>query len=141
MSRALLVLAVCFALATPAAAAPFTPEMEYAYQLALQHWGAEPSGCTSIDFEIVDDMPGREGEATIPAPGQRIACHMWIGRKLASPSWFIRMCAVVRHETGHLLGFDHSADPRSSMYPGIVTIPSQCWRAGLWVMNHPRRFR
>jgi hypothetical protein len=138
--RALLVIGLTFAMAAPAAAAPFTPQMDYAYRLALQHWGAEPTGCTSIDFEIVDDMPDREGEATQPDPGERIPCHMYIGRKLASPPWFIRMCAVVRHEVGHLLGFGHSEDPRSIMYPEVTLLPAQCWTASLWLMNHPRRF-
>lgn len=141
MRSALLSLCVSLVLAAPAAAAPFTPQMEFAYRLAVKHFGAEPTGCTSIDFQIVPDMPDREGEATMPAPGQHIPCHMYIGRKLASPRWFIRMCAVVRHETGHLLGFDHNSDPRSIMYDGVLLLPSECWRANLWLWNHPNRFR
>lgn len=143
MRYALLAFGLCLACVAPATAAPFTPQMQYAYELAVNHWGTEPTGCTSIDFEIVDDdtMPDREGEATQPQPGQHIPCHMYIRRYLAQPRMFIRMCAVVRHEVGHLLGFGHSEDPRSVMYPYVTIPPSECWTAGLYVMNHPRRFR
>jgi hypothetical protein len=129
---------------TRASAAPFTPELDYAYELANEHWNGPPTGCSSIDFEIVGESSlgeGIEGWATIPPTnGEPIPCVLYIVRKLAQPDFFPRACAVLRHEDGHLHGFEHSSDPRSIMYPSITYIPSQCDIAMLYVMNHPRRF-
>lgn len=143
MRRALLLALVAVAVAAPAAhAAPFTPAMQYAYNLAVKHWRGPPAGCASIDFEIVEPPLGEEflGEATIPTEGEHIACFMYVISELAQFNLFERMCAVVMHETGHLEGLSHSEDPRSIMYAGITHIPGECQRAGLVVMNHPHRY-
>lgn len=122
--------------ATPASAAPFTPELDRAYNVAVEFWHTAPSNCTSLDREIVPDamMPeGAEGWATIPA--RPTPCVLYIRRTLAAPRWFERACAVMIHEVGHLLGYQHSADPANVMYPEVVAIPGVCDRVGLRELN------
>lgn len=133
------------AAAVKAVAAPFTPGLNYAYELSNEHWGGATTHCLSIDFEIVPDgsLPeGHEAEATIPDLDEPpVPCVMFIERKLARPAMFARACAVVRHEDGHLHGEEHVSDPHDIMYEGGVTYtPSQCWTALTYVINHPLRF-
>jgi hypothetical protein len=142
MTRVRVFLALCVAclgFAAPAAAAPFTPELRLAYGLAVQHWGILPAGCSSLDRQIVpnEELPDALAEASQPEPGEVIPCFLYIRAELANPTNFIRACAVIRHEVGHLEGFGHSPDPRNIMYPQITLLPSECWRASLWLMNHP----
>lgn len=130
------VAAVTLAVAAPASAAPFTPELDRAYNVATEFWHKTPTNCTSLDREIVPDeaMPDEaEGWATIatePTP-----CVLYIRRTLAEPRWFERACAVMLHEVGHLLGYEHSADPANVMYPEVVAIPGICQRAALRELN------
>jgi hypothetical protein len=143
MTRHLATPAVLLALlapCVPARAAPFTPELERAYSAAVRWWGETPTDCTSLDREIVDDaaMPEEaEGWATIPAAPT--SCVLYIRRTLAEPRWFERGCAVMIHEVGHLLGYQHSADPSNVMYPEVVAIPGMCNRLGLREMNRRAR--
>jgi hypothetical protein len=127
-------------------AAPFTPELSYAYELANEHWHGPPTGCTSIDFEIVPNgsIGDFEGEASEPLPGEAPKpCFLYVIARDAAPNWFERACAIIRHEDGHLHGFGHSDDPNSIMFPDPQFVPSQCASAGLFLLNHsnPRRQR
>lgn len=133
-------------LAIKACAAPFPPALDYAYELANEHWAGPPEGCQSIDFEIVANgsLPDAddEGWATIPpGDGEQVPCVLYIIRRLAQPDFFPRACAVMRHEDGHLHGHEHVLDPSDIMFESITFIPSQCMTASLYVLNHPRRFR
>lgn len=120
-------------------AAPFTPELQLAYNMAERRWGGPPQDCFSLELQIVPDeqLGEREGEATQPEPGEVIPCSLYIRAGLATPQFFIRACAVIRHEVGHLEGLGHSPDPRSIMAEHISLLPSECWRASLWLANHP----
>lgn len=134
--------AVALAVAAPCQAAPFTPELNRAYNVAVRFWHQAPSNCTSLDREIVADaaMPEEsEGWATIAS--EPTPCVLFIRRTLAAPRWFERACAVLIHEVGHLLGFQHSEDPANVMYPEVVAIPAACARAGLRELNRRERER
>lgn len=125
-------------------AAPFTPELDYAYELANEHWHGPPPGCSTIDFEIVPNgsIGDFEGEATQPLPGAAPKpCFLYVIARDAQPNWFERACAVIRHEDGHLHGLRHSSDPTNIMFPSIAFVPSQCANAELFLLNHPRRLR
>jgi matrixin len=127
-----------------AIAAPFTPRMQFAFELANEHWGGPPPNCTTIDAQIVDPSdfePGQAGEATIPAEGWSGPCILYLASWLAPSNVFESMCAVMFHEDGHLHGFEHSPNPKSIMYPSVRFVPRACQRADLWLMNHPRRLR
>lgn len=138
---ALLVAVLLGCFVAPANAAPITPRMQFAYELANEHWGGPPTNCSSLDFEIVPNgsLGGADeiGRASIPVAVE--PCFLYLVRELAPGTAFQRMCAVVFHETGHLHGLGHSSNPRAIMYPEVTFIPSACSRAGLWLMNHPRR--
>lgn len=119
-----------------APAAPFTPSLERAYNVATHYWGGEPSGCTSIEKAIVPTLDGYYAEASQPEPGERIPCFLWVSRSLASPRAFGTACGVLVHEVGHLRGYGHSDDPTNVMFPDLVRLPEICWRAIEWRMNH-----
>lgn len=39
------------------------------------------------------------------------------------------ICTAMVHEYGHLMGFEHSTDPRSIMFPGWNFVPRRCLNA------------
>lgn len=104
-----------------AQAAPFTPELEADYQAALDWWGVpSPPQCASVTREVltVDEPEGHSGGANMPLPGEtNLACFI----RLYEPSLSLQYptaCereALMRHEVGHLLGYDDSEDPHSIM--------------------------
>jgi len=127
---------LALALAAPARAAPFTPEVERAYNVAERFWHGGPTDCLTLDREIVPDgaLPGDDlGWATVPT--EPTDCVLYVVRRLATPANFIQLCGVLTHEVGHLRGLEHSTDPASVMYPTQTRPPAICWRAGYREMN------
>ena len=115
---ALCVVAVLGVVVPVAEAAPFTPELEADYAYAEQWWGAVPSGCSGVTREVLPDtaMPGHGGQATQPKDGAApIPCIIDIAE--GSLAVTCQRREVVLHEYGHLLGYGHSEDPASIMYP------------------------
>jgi hypothetical protein len=122
-----------------APAAPFPPSLKFAYRLAVEHWGEEPSACRSIDRQIVP--PGSLGNPQIgaisgmssyvapDAAPRSIDCFLWIDRAYAEPIIFDLLCAVMLHHVGHLLGMEDSPDPHSVMNERIP-VPGTCRAKG-----------
>lgn len=121
----LLVLALLPATAE-AEVAQLSPALESQYRSALQTWGHPdgPPGCVAVDRRVVapEALPGAFGRATQPPPGAHLACLFEIRSDT-------RRCAyreAVLHEVGHLVGYPHSDDPRSIMYPSPTIGDHDC---------------
>lgn len=149
MRRSAAAMAVALALATslmvalmssgPAAAAPFPPRLNFAYDLATAYWGEQPVACATLDRQIVP--PGSlgnpfigaiSGRATQVPPGaapESVNCFLYIDRAYAEPIIFDLLCAVMVHNVGHLLGYEHSPDPHSVMNENIP-VPPLCHAKG-----------
>lgn len=118
-----------------AGAAPFPPRLNFAYNLAIDYWGEQPTACATVDKQIVP--PGSLGNAEVGAisgqtshvpadasPGS-IDCILWIDRAYAEPIIFDLLCAVMVHGVGHLLGREYSSNPNNVMHESIP-VPQLC---------------
>lgn len=133
LAIAVVMLSVLALAPTTAQAAPYPPSLKFAYRLAIDYWGEEPSACMSIDRQIVP--PGSLGNPQVgaisgmssyvpaDAPPGSISCFLWIDRAYAEPIIFDFLCAVMLHHVGHLLGREDSSDPINVMNESIPVPP------------------
>lgn len=114
MKRLLLLGIALFFLGTASAQArPFEAPEEAAYTEAVAWWGEEPTLCGMVD-KAVEPTSGDWGFATQPDAPEP-TCFLRIDPEVLG--WYGMLCAVMRHEVGHLLGHGHVDDPTNIMDP------------------------
>lgn len=110
----------------PQGVSPPGPEYEVVYQIAIEHWGAEPSLCESVTkFEapmLVNEGEEFVGWATIPK--EPVPCFIILRQ---DPD-FLNQCRIAVHEVGHLLGLEHTPELEvtSIMHPAPTITPQGC---------------
>lgn len=130
MKRVVIITTVALGLLAPAAqAAPFSPSLDFAYKIAVNHVGAPPL-CTSIDKQIVPDSPGFLGESS-GVPSEPGPCFIDAARVTAGYFDFGAACRLMYNELATLNGFAWQ----------VAAMPVPCRDHLLWVWNHPDRFR
>jgi Matrixin len=90
--------------------------------VARAYWGASPPCLGGVDAVAGNWGPGGDAWAYASAGSCWIAL-----RPTAYPApprmdltwWRAAMCTTTAHEWGHLLGYGHSPDPSSLMYPYV----------------------
>lgn len=130
MKRVVGITTVALALLAPAAhAAPFSPTLDFAYKIAVNHVGAPPL-CTSIDKQIVPDSPGFLGQSS-GVPSEPGPCYIDAARVTAGYWGFEAACRLMYNELATLNGFDWQ----------VPEVPGACRKHYLWVINHPNHWR
>lgn len=130
MKRVVGITTVALALLAPAAhAAPFSPSLDLAYKIAVNHVGAPPL-CTSITQEVLPYPRNFLGQSS-GAPSEPGPCAMYVSEPVATYSDFGAACRLMYNELATLNGFDWQ----------VPAMPMPCRDHLLWVWNHPNRFR
>ena len=138
-----LAVAVCALAGGPALAAPAIPVSPQALQVAEAfaqlHWGAAPcAGAIAISWMTLPAGTNATSTWTNPAgqyadPSSNADCAIAFND---STNWdWPKLCSVVTHEFGHLLGHPHSSDLADVMYPYYLAPIAGC------AQKRPRRLR
>lgn len=123
-----MMVAAVLASAAVSLAGPAPATLHGDFEAAAAYWQQSTPARCSTEAVSFSKLPGAVlGEATIPDPAQSGPCEMTIERGL---SRYLR-CMTVVHEFGHWLGFHHSQNRRSPMYPIIASgaVVPECGQA------------
>jgi hypothetical protein len=87
-------------------------DLQQEYVNAVAWWGSAPTWCATVEVTTQPGNSDREaGHADIPLhPNDD--CGIVVDDNLSA----CELTVIMRHETGHLLGYSHSSDPNSVMY-------------------------
>jgi hypothetical protein len=116
-------------LAPTAQAAPFSPTLEFGYELATQHLGA-PVLCTEMDLQTVANAPGFLGESSA-TPIEAEPCYIYAARRLAAPREFGAACRLMFNAVATLDGSGAT----------FAAMPHACRSHLLYVWNNPEFWR
>ncbi len=98
------------------------PLVRHWLTIARDHWNRSPACVGGVGVVTADWLRGNSAWAQSSGDGCWIALNpdAYPVRDGADPvAWRTSMCSVVAHEWGHLLGYPHSDDPASLMYPFV----------------------
>lgn len=125
--KALLVVGLFLALATPAGAAHWSvKDTDTAIAVADAHWpGSRCQGIERIDWVTTIPGPDVVGYAE-PATCQVEINWQAILTTAPTPDY---LCTIIEHEFGHLAGYEHSTNPLDVMYPTVVMPAHDCAKA------------
>jgi Matrixin len=111
-----MIVAAALASAAVSIAAPAPATLHGDLAAAAAYWQQSTPARCSTEVATYAKLPGLVlGEATIPDPARSGPCEMTIERGLSNRL----RCLTVVHEYGHWLGFHHSKNDRSPMFPII----------------------
>lgn len=125
MLRRIMLIATLCLLACPAAAdanpdPSRDPLVRRWITVAQAYWGASPACLGGVDVVVGNWGPQDDTWAFTARGGCWIVLRPTV---YPAPSgsdpigWRQAMCSTIAHEWGHMLGYGHSADPRSLMHP------------------------
>jgi hypothetical protein len=95
--------------------------MQAALNVAQSHWGAVPcEGRFTVTWELLDRNTNATASWRNPSDawnnaGENFDCEIRFNT-VAQYDWE-KFCSVMAHEVGHLVGQQHSGDPRDLMSP------------------------
>lgn len=117
---------VAFVLADRATAAPLSPAVQFAYNVAANSYWKGNTGCEQVDAQIVPSFGSPE------IVGEYGPCYVYVNRELAGSFYFAKVCKMLVNVIGSWHG---------RPVPVTSPLPRTCFMHDLFLMNHPDYLR